>query len=58
MRYQARVFRYLHLRGLAGTSKIRVWALVGDCELDEPMCITAISVAGRECLNNMTFAVS
>lgn len=56
--YQARFFRYLHLRGLADTSKSRVWAFVGDGEMDEPETITAISVAGRERLNNMIFIVN
>lgn len=56
--YQARFFRYLHLRGLADTSKSRVWAFVGDGESDEPETVTAISVAGREKLNNMIFIVN
>mmetsp|Transcript_37037 Transcript_37037/g.117886 ORF Transcript_37037/g.117886 Transcript_37037/m.117886 type:complete len:806 (+) Transcript_37037:819-3236(+) len=56
--YQARFFRYLHLRGLADTSKSRVWAFVGDGEMDEPESITSISVAGREKLNNMIFIVN
>jgi len=56
--YQARFFRYLHLRGLADTSNSRVWAFVGDGEMDEPETITAISVAGRERLNNMIFIVN
>eukprot|EP00931_Biecheleriopsis_adriatica_P117705 TRINITY_DN931_c0_g1_i1.p1 TRINITY_DN931_c0_g1~~TRINITY_DN931_c0_g1_i1.p1 ORF type:complete len:1062 (+),score=241.89 TRINITY_DN931_c0_g1_i1:80-3265(+) len=56
--YQARFFRYLHLRGLADTSKSRVWTFVGDGEMDEPESITAISVAGRERLNNMIFIVN
>eukprot|EP00928_Gymnodinium_smaydae_P012121 TRINITY_DN1440_c0_g2_i1.p1 TRINITY_DN1440_c0_g2~~TRINITY_DN1440_c0_g2_i1.p1 ORF type:complete len:1039 (+),score=225.71 TRINITY_DN1440_c0_g2_i1:71-3187(+) len=56
--YQARFFRYLHLRGLADTSNSRVWAFVGDGEMDEPETVTAISVAGRERLNNMIFIVN
>jgi pyruvate dehydrogenase E1 component len=56
--YQARFFRYLHLRGLADTSQSRVWAFVGDGESDEPESVTAISVAGRERLNNMIFIVN
>eukprot|EP00929_Paragymnodinium_shiwhaense_P058646 TRINITY_DN2937_c0_g1_i1.p1 TRINITY_DN2937_c0_g1~~TRINITY_DN2937_c0_g1_i1.p1 ORF type:complete len:1075 (+),score=276.19 TRINITY_DN2937_c0_g1_i1:111-3335(+) len=56
--YQARFFRYLHLRGLADTSKSRVWAFVGDGEMDEPETVTSISVAGREKLNNMIFIVN
>mmetsp|Transcript_12473 Transcript_12473/g.20490 ORF Transcript_12473/g.20490 Transcript_12473/m.20490 type:complete len:1052 (+) Transcript_12473:23-3178(+) len=56
--YQARFFRYLHLRGLADTSKSRVWAFIGDGESDEPESVTAISVAGRERLNNLIFIVN
>lgn len=56
--YQARFFRYLHLRGLADTSQSRVFTFVGDGEMDEPETITAISVAGREKLNNMIFIVN
>merc|ERR1719262_252497 len=56
--YQARFFRYLHLRGLKNTSKSRVWCFIGDGESDEPESVTAISVAGREKLNNMIFIVN
>lgn len=56
--YQARFFRYLHLRGLKDTSKSRVWSFVGDGEMDEPESVTAISVAGRERLNNMIMIVN
>jgi len=56
--YQARFFRYLHLRGLADTSKSRVWTFIGDGEMDEPESITAISVAGREKLNNLIMVVN
>jgi len=56
--YQARFFRYLHLRGLKNTSKSRVWAFVGDGEMDEPESITAISVAGREKLNNLVMIIN
>eukprot|EP01060_Flectonema_neradi_P027067 TRINITY_DN36702_c0_g1_i1.p1 TRINITY_DN36702_c0_g1~~TRINITY_DN36702_c0_g1_i1.p1 ORF type:complete len:1033 (+),score=275.88 TRINITY_DN36702_c0_g1_i1:52-3150(+) len=56
--HQARFFRYLHLRELADTSKSRVWAFVGDGEMDESETISAIAVAGRERLNNMIFIVN
>jgi pyruvate dehydrogenase E1 component len=56
--YQARFFRYLHLRGLVDTSKSRVWAFIGDGESDEPESVTAISVAGRERLNNLVIIVN
>eukprot|EP01061_Rhynchopus_euleeides_P014269 TRINITY_DN2473_c2_g1_i1.p1 TRINITY_DN2473_c2_g1~~TRINITY_DN2473_c2_g1_i1.p1 ORF type:complete len:1035 (+),score=413.29 TRINITY_DN2473_c2_g1_i1:90-3194(+) len=56
--HQARYFRYLHLRGLADTSQSRVWAFVGDGEMDESETISAIAVAGRERLNNVVFIVN
>lgn len=56
--YQARFYRYLHLRGLADTSQSRVWAFIGDGEFDEPEISAAIGVAGRERLNNLIFVVN
>lgn len=56
--YQARMFRYLHLRGLADTSKSRVWCFIGDGEMDESETISAIAVAGRERLNNLIMIVN
>src|SRR5438132_8068020 len=56
--YQARFNRYLHQRGIADTSKCRVWAFVGDGEMDEPESIAAVAVAGRERLDNLTFVVN
>merc|ERR1712136_231244 len=56
--YQARFFRYLHLRGLADTSSSRVWCFIGDGESDEPETVDAIAVAGRERLNNLIFIVN
>jgi pyruvate dehydrogenase E1 component len=55
---QARFFRYLHLRGLADTSKSRVWCFMGDGESDEPESVTAIQVAGREKLNNFIMVLN
>eukprot|EP01065_Artemidia_motanka_P050816 TRINITY_DN8777_c1_g1_i1.p1 TRINITY_DN8777_c1_g1~~TRINITY_DN8777_c1_g1_i1.p1 ORF type:complete len:1040 (+),score=379.72 TRINITY_DN8777_c1_g1_i1:85-3204(+) len=56
--HQARLFRYMHLRGLADTSKSRVWCIVGDGEMDESEQISSIMVAGRERLNNLIFIVN
>ncbi len=56
--YQARFNRYLHARGLADTSKSRVWAFLGDGETDEPESLGAISVAGREGLDNLVFVIN
>mmetsp|Transcript_26609 Transcript_26609/g.76710 ORF Transcript_26609/g.76710 Transcript_26609/m.76710 type:complete len:1047 (-) Transcript_26609:79-3219(-) len=55
---QARIFRYLHLRGLADTSGSRVWCFIGDGEMDEPESIYAIARAGYEKLNNLIMIVN
>jgi len=56
--YQARFMRYLHDRGEVNTEKRRVWAFLGDGEMDEPESLGAISLAGRERLDNLTFVVN
>src|SRR5664280_2492016 len=56
--YQARFNRYLLHRGIADTSESRVWAFLGDGEMDEPEALGALWVAGREHLDNLTFVVN
>jgi pyruvate dehydrogenase E1 component len=56
--YQARFNRYLHNRGLADTSKSRVWAFLGDGETDEPEALGSLSIAAREGLDNLIFVVN
>jgi pyruvate dehydrogenase E1 component len=56
--YQARFLKYLHGRGLADTEARKVWAFVGDGECDEPETLGAISLAGREVLDNLIFVVN
>ena len=56
--YQARFMKYLHNRGLCDTAKQKVWAFVGDGEMDEPESIGALSLAGREKLDNLIFVVN
>ena len=56
--YQARFMRYLHDRGLARTDGRKVWAMVGDGEMDEPESMGAIGMAGREKLDNLIFVVN
>jgi pyruvate dehydrogenase E1 component len=56
--YQARFNRYLHNRGLKDTSQQRVWAYLGDGEMDEPEAISGIALAAREGLDNLTFVVN
>ncbi len=56
--YQARFNRYLHNRGIKDTSGSRVWAFLGDGEMDEPESLGALSIAAREGLDNLTFVVN
>ncbi|MBN2576399.1 MAG: pyruvate dehydrogenase (acetyl-transferring), homodimeric type [Deltaproteobacteria bacterium] len=56
--YQARFLRYLEHRGIADTSNRRVWAFLGDGEMDEPESQGAISLAARERLDNLVFVVN
>ncbi len=56
--YQARFMRYLHDRGIADTSDRKVWAFCGDGEMDEPEALGALSLAGRERLDNLIFVVN
>ncbi len=56
--YHARFERYLTDRGLHSTSAHRVWCFVGDGETDEPETLGALSLAGREKLDNLIFIVN
>ncbi len=51
--YQARFMRYLEHRGIAATAGRKVWAFVGDGEMDEPESLAGLSLAGRERLDNL-----
>ncbi|CAN5657685.1 pyruvate dehydrogenase (acetyl-transferring), homodimeric type [soil metagenome] len=56
--YQARFNRYLQHRDIKDTSRQRVWAFVGDGEMDEPESMAALSIAAREALDNLIFVVN
>lgn len=56
--YQARFMKYLHDRGITHTESRKVWAFMGDGEMDEPESLGAISLAGREHLDNLVFVVN
>ncbi|MGI9311755.1 MAG: pyruvate dehydrogenase (acetyl-transferring), homodimeric type [bacterium] len=56
--YQARFMKYLHHRGLRDAGDRKVWAFLGDGEMDEPESIGALSLAGRENLDNLIFVVN
>ncbi len=60
--YQARFMRYLEHRGIAGrapeTAERKVWAFVGDGEMDEPESLAGLSLAARDGLDNLIFVVN
>jgi pyruvate dehydrogenase E1 component len=56
--YQARFLKYLHARGIANTENRKVWAFMGDGEMDEPESLGAIGLAAREGLDNLVFVVN
>ena len=56
--YQARFMKYLQDRGVLDTDARKVWAFMGDGEMDEPESLGAISLAAREKLDNLVFVVN
>ncbi|MBU2863123.1 pyruvate dehydrogenase (acetyl-transferring), homodimeric type [Reinekea forsetii] len=55
--YQAHVMRYMENREKIDKGG-RVWAFLGDGEMDEPESLGAISLAGRENLDNLNFVIN
>jgi pyruvate dehydrogenase E1 component len=56
--YQAHFMRYVHDRGLRDATGRKVWCFVGDGETDEPETLGAISLAGREKLDNLIWVIN
>jgi len=56
--YQARFLKYLENRGLIQSEGRKVWAFLGDGEMDEPESVGALSIAAREKLDNLIFVVN
>jgi pyruvate dehydrogenase E1 component len=56
--YQARFNRYLRARGLIDHDGGRVWAFLGDGEMDEPEAVGALTLAAREELDNLTWVIN
>jgi len=56
--YQARFMRYLEDRGILKTEGRKVWAFVGDGEMDEPESLAGLSLAARDGLDNLIFVVN
>jgi pyruvate dehydrogenase E1 component len=56
--YQARFMKYLEHRHLIPSEGRKVWAFLGDGEMDEPESLGALSIAAREQLDNLIFVVN
>jgi pyruvate dehydrogenase E1 component len=56
--YQARFMRYMENRGLIPPSPRKVWAFLGDGEMDEPESMGSLTLASREKLDNLIFVVN
>ena len=56
--YAARFMRYLEHRSLLRTDARKVWAFVGDGEMDEPESLAGLSIAAREGLDNLIFVIN
>jgi len=56
--YQARFMRYMEDRELIAKSDRKIWAFLGDGEMDEPESLGAITLASRERLDNLIFVVN
>jgi pyruvate dehydrogenase E1 component len=56
--YQARFNKYMEDRGLRDESDQKIWAFLGDGEMDEPESMGALTVASREELDNLIFVVN
>ena len=56
--HQARFLRYLENRGLVKATDRKIWAFLGDGEMDEPEAKGAIGLAAREGLDNLIFVIN
>ncbi|CAL4320132.1 Pyruvate dehydrogenase E1 component [Buchnera aphidicola (Sipha maydis)] len=56
--YQAKFLKYLKNRGLKNTDHQKVYAFLGDGEMDEPESKGAINIAAREKLDNLVFIIN
>ena len=56
--YQARFMNYLIDRKIIKNTDKKVWAFLGDGEMDEPESLGAITLASREKLDNLIFVIN
>ena len=56
--YHARFMRYLENRGLLPATDRKIWAFLGDGEMDEPESMGSLTLASREKLDNLIFVIN
>jgi pyruvate dehydrogenase E1 component len=56
--YQARFMRYLEHREILPPNDRKVWAFLGDGEMDEPESMGALTMPVREQLDNLVFVIN
>ena len=56
--FQAKFLRYLEHRGIVAPSDRKVWAFLGDGEMDEPESMGALTMPVREKLDNLIFVIN
>jgi len=56
--YQARFMRYLENRGLIPVTPRKIWAFLGDGEMDEPESMGSLTLGSREKLDNLIFVIN
>ena len=56
--YQARFMRYMENRGLIPATDRKIWAFLGDGEMDEPESMGSLTLASREKLDNLVFVIN
>jgi len=56
--YQARFNKYIHDKDLVDTTDQKIWAFLGDGEMDEPEAMGALTLASRENLDNLIFVIN
>jgi pyruvate dehydrogenase E1 component len=56
--YQARFMRYLENRGIIPVTPRKIWAYLGDGEMDEPESMGSLTLASREALDNLIFVIN
>ncbi len=56
--YQARFMRYLENRGMIPVTPRKIWAFLGDGEMDEPESMGSLTLGSREKLDNLIFVIN